>query len=326
MVGTSDTPDTNGVTSESAADTPRALVHRKILDVAASNPNASMEAVADDVSGASTSLVERVLDEYGDPGVESDQSGVTDGNGHGTGPNENGHDGTAEVTDTGGSSGSTPSQSAAASATGGAAEVDDDGSLPESGTDAKSNGAAEADGQTVIDDTDPSTEADPVEELTEKQRETLRAVAANPTATQQVVADELGVTRATVSRRLGTIDGFDWQSRAEFVDRIFDDVSTRSESTGDRGPESDTATAEAGDGGTSTASPTASQAAIADIQAQVDAIASRLDAEADEADESEPVDPELVRKVVHACMDAEYVSKEEELEVLGLFLGDEAGR
>lgn len=46
--------------------TPRALVHETILDVAASDPDASMEAIASEMIGASIDLVERVLDEYGD--------------------------------------------------------------------------------------------------------------------------------------------------------------------------------------------------------------------------------------------------------------------
>ena len=49
---------------------PRAMVHRRILDVAASRPDATLSAIAGEVSGASPSLVERVLDEYGDPAGE----------------------------------------------------------------------------------------------------------------------------------------------------------------------------------------------------------------------------------------------------------------
>jgi len=46
---------------------PRATIHKQILDAAAANPDAPLEALANDVSGASIDLVERVLDEYGDP-------------------------------------------------------------------------------------------------------------------------------------------------------------------------------------------------------------------------------------------------------------------
>lgn len=46
---------------------PRAVIHKKILDEASSSPDASIEELASRVSGASEALIERVLDEYGDP-------------------------------------------------------------------------------------------------------------------------------------------------------------------------------------------------------------------------------------------------------------------
>lgn len=54
--------------------TPRALIHQKILDNAADDPDASLEDIATDVSGANPDLVERVLNEYGDPGADDTQS------------------------------------------------------------------------------------------------------------------------------------------------------------------------------------------------------------------------------------------------------------
>lgn len=49
------------------ASAPRAVIHKQILNVAASNPSAAMEEIAAEVSGATVSLVDRVLNEYGDP-------------------------------------------------------------------------------------------------------------------------------------------------------------------------------------------------------------------------------------------------------------------
>ena len=49
---------------------PRAVIHRRILDVADDMPDASLEKIADDVSGASAELVDKVLAEYGDPSAE----------------------------------------------------------------------------------------------------------------------------------------------------------------------------------------------------------------------------------------------------------------
>ncbi|WP_222912805.1 winged helix-turn-helix transcriptional regulator [Natrinema sp. SYSU A 869] len=58
---------------------PRAVVHKRILEIAESRPEESMAAIADRVTGATTSLVEQVLDEYGDPGtIEADEATVED--------------------------------------------------------------------------------------------------------------------------------------------------------------------------------------------------------------------------------------------------------
>lgn len=53
---------------------PRATIHKKILDAATESPGASFEELAEAVSGASVDLVERVLDEYGDPAESESES------------------------------------------------------------------------------------------------------------------------------------------------------------------------------------------------------------------------------------------------------------
>lgn len=50
---------------------PRAMIHKRILDAAAADPDAPLEEIADDVAGASVDLVDQVLDEYGDPAEAS---------------------------------------------------------------------------------------------------------------------------------------------------------------------------------------------------------------------------------------------------------------
>lgn len=57
---------------------PRAVIHKKILDEASSSPNASIEELDSRVSGASEALIERVLDEYGDP-AENEQDSEKSG-------------------------------------------------------------------------------------------------------------------------------------------------------------------------------------------------------------------------------------------------------
>ena len=49
---------------------PRAVIHKQILDAAEARPDATIEELATAVSGATADLVERVLDEYGDPNRE----------------------------------------------------------------------------------------------------------------------------------------------------------------------------------------------------------------------------------------------------------------
>lgn len=56
----------------SKASTPRAVIHKRILDVARDEPDASIEQIASEVSGATPDLVDRVLDDYGDPAEPAD--------------------------------------------------------------------------------------------------------------------------------------------------------------------------------------------------------------------------------------------------------------
>ncbi|MEF8791818.1 MAG: winged helix-turn-helix domain-containing protein, partial [Haloarculaceae archaeon] len=74
------------------SSTPRAMIHKRILDVAESKPSASMAEIADEIGGASVELVERVLGEYGDPagdepGEETDGDEPDEGT-DGTEPDE----------------------------------------------------------------------------------------------------------------------------------------------------------------------------------------------------------------------------------------------
>lgn len=55
------------------------MIHKKILDAAESDPSASVQRLAAAVNGASADLVERVLEEYGDP---AESEGTTGGSKH----------------------------------------------------------------------------------------------------------------------------------------------------------------------------------------------------------------------------------------------------
>lgn len=290
-------------------DKPRAIIHRRILDVAASDPEAPMAAIADEVSGASTTLVERVLDEYGDPGRET--------------------------------------------------EFDDQ--------DDQSMDATNADDTQSVNGADDGETELP---LSEKQRRTLRALYERPDASQGDLAEELDVTRATISRRLNAIPGFEWTDRHAFAESVFgeDDSSgadsedgtvagtdstatesdggsemtedaVESDETGQPDVESDATDSddvesdtvepgeiESGEGGGAEVdadtdagaerveSRADSERRFAALEDRLAAIESRLDGIESDADPSIP--PELAHKVVHACVESDRLTEDEELAVL----------
>jgi DNA-binding CsgD family transcriptional regulator len=45
------------------------MIHKRILDTAADSPTETIDSLAEEIPGASPALVERVLEEYGDPGA-----------------------------------------------------------------------------------------------------------------------------------------------------------------------------------------------------------------------------------------------------------------
>lgn len=317
---------------------PRAMIHRRILDVAGDAPDASMEAIADEVSGASIDLVERVIEEYGDPADRETASGSADGT---TG---SGHESTESPTDDG-----------PADASGSDVPTDAERGATDGTTDAE-RGTAERE-ETVMSQnaTEPSegepngggeTRPDP-DDLTEKQWETVRAVYENPGAPQEVIADRLGVTRATVSRRLNDLPGFEWSERKAFAESLFEDAETGTPGDGrpaetvagngvssDGGSETSPAAGngasspagnedetgngnEAGNGseakvGTTAESGADPSEAIADLERRVAAIEGNA--------ESRSLPPELVHKVLHACMESDRISEDEELELLRAFV------
>lgn len=182
---------------------PRALVHKQILDVARDDPQVSIEAIADEIGGANPDLVASVLEEYGDPASDggddvaeadveanaADQSMTADD------PSPETTSGTADVS---------PTDEVPGEAT------DDDFSseIPDE---------QPADGD--VPDGQNTVERAP---LSSAQVETLRAVHRHPEATQEQLADELDVVRATISNRVNDVEGFDWQRRRQFVEQFFD--------------------------------------------------------------------------------------------------------
>ncbi len=170
-----------------------------------------MEAIADDVSGATVAIVEQVLEEYGDPGTADgdDSTGDTDGD-------EREESFAADSTD---------AESVTA--------VSDEAESAMSEHDSRSDARLEL-------SLEPA-------DVTEKQLETLEEIYDRPDATQAALADTLGVSSATISQRVNAIDGFSWSNRREFVEVLFDDGAWFEETDGtvdetdrtDSEPESD---------------------------------------------------------------------------------------
>lgn len=397
------------------------MIHKQILDAAAVDPTATMAELADQVTGASTDLVERVLDEYGDPGAseETEAPGKDDSGDESEtwGDDRETPDGESG---TQGDDGQTPSdesemQSDESEApsdesetpndnSGGAdrnAEDDadtvtkqEDGTAtdhPEDQFDDRERAESTAQVEGSLDDTDAETHVEvgdrgavgdgahrepatatttatmtedettttDIDDLDRTDRALLAAIDERPDATQAEIGEALGVSRATISRRVSDIDGLEWRSRSEVVGELFaeydvdpDDWRNAGiESTdGDR-PDTEEANGGASDGDTaltirsepnvyangedtgrsngsangngSHGATSPSETDVGALLARVEAIESRLEGLDDGRRAGGIDDPELVHKVVHACMESDRVSEDEEIEVLSAFLGSD---
>lgn len=233
-----------GTSNEESRATPRAVIHRRILDEAESRPRASHPQIAAAVGGASVSLVKRVLNEYGDPGRErngeTSRDRVTEGDQQASTENNQGGSNHA------GASNGSPSCS----------------------------------------------------ELSIQQQQTLRAIYDHPDATQRDLAEVLGVSAATVCQRMKSIDGFDWADRRAFVSQMFGAGEARPETK--PSPTDDTykapplpsgATNSPGPTGTQ---PTGSTSAV----------------------DFAGIDCSLAHKIIHVCVQSEYITWEEERRII----------
>ncbi|TYL36396.1 hypothetical protein CV102_22480 [Natronococcus pandeyae] len=355
---------------EQETTVPRAVLHKKILDAAAERPDASMEELAEDISFATTDLVERVLDEYGDPGAKEEDDGdektsepmeeedeSDDEAASTTIPGEipaettdlstEQTDETAMTTDSSTSGetemtateGTTESDFAATQSTENSdepdAEIDSDSEKAmnaheiTNGLDTQTNESQPDQGQLLVE----------VSDLTEKQRETLRAIQNRPTATQAELADELGVTSATINQRVNSIDGFDWSNRQTFVDHVFDQLSDSSEDSAEKEVNvadkankftDNTATSDAMEDTNPTdinetvgveVDDESDSPQCTDLSAQVNELTDRIEAleqslDRDPTSTSTLGDTELAHKVIHACFKSDQITEDEELQLL----------
>lgn len=181
------------------ANPPRAILHKRILDVAESNPDVSMAEIADQVSGASVDMVETVLEEYGDPVDElTDEPGIAT---NGTSPSDRAAPEEVEEPD------STSSE--------GIPETPD----PSSETDEVRKTSPEQDTEANPHDEAPAPASDR-DDLTDDQLKALRLIHERPNASQGELAEEFDVTRTTVNRWVNDIPGFEWNRRQEIVAQL----------------------------------------------------------------------------------------------------------
>jgi DNA-binding CsgD family transcriptional regulator len=299
---------------------PQSMRHKQILDVAEENPDASIDDVASMVASATPDLVERVFDEYGDPASGDDPStesaeGTISATG-GVGATSHGDADTTTHDDvTGTSHGDTD-----------ATAHDDVTATTDGGP-----GAADPEGAVADGEADPEAGADRYpspDDLSERQREVLAEIAARPTATQAEIGDRLDVSRATVSNRVNGVDGFEWSDRESFVEHVFEDEAPSPVVAGDGGPTAGAASAGSGEtDGTQT--PPGEGSDSAGTVADVEETLARLEARVHEleetleggTDDSAFEDPELVHKIVHACVNSEAISEAEELRILRELVG-----
>ncbi|RQG93822.1 winged helix-turn-helix transcriptional regulator [Natrarchaeobius chitinivorans] len=333
--------------TQSHVNAPRAVIHKKILDAAESRPEVSMEELAETVSGATTEMVENVLDEYGDPAESGDDS-----------------------------SGENPEVNSSSESPDDAMEADqptlattDSTDEPTSATDDSTDEQTPATGDSTDEQPSgprsrPTLEPD---DVTEKQLETLREIREYPTATQAKLAENLGVTSATISQRVNGIDGFDWSNRQQLVAELFDlegsfdgedapteggdsDAELAGEAVRDGGEadesearirrqkasptdsdppaptDSDGAPGREGERGDETADfseiETQIDESLAGLSEQITQLSHRLETlEATVTDNTSrgagiPSDPELVHKMLHACLTSEQITEDEELRIV----------
>jgi DNA-binding CsgD family transcriptional regulator len=277
--------------------------HKQILDAATENPDASLAELAAEVPSATTDLVEHVLEEHGDPGRDDTDTTESPPESE-TGDHTDVVDQTDErepVAET--TSDETPEQQPTDDSE--PAQQTDNGETPADRTDGD-NGTTDSEDQPsenppVEESTNETTQREfpSPDELTKKQRTTLREIAESPEATQQELADALDVSAPTISNRVNSIEGFDWSNRQAFVETVLDTDSraTQEERMSSTDSELDTK--------------------VAELEERLSTIEQQLE----ESATGEPAttvfeDAELTHKVVHACMQAETISEDEELRLL----------
>lgn len=276
-------------TDDDGKSFPQSMRHKRILDAAEENPGASVDELASTIPSATPELIERVLDEYGDPAAEGESA------------NQDSNPETA---------------TAAADTATGTEHANSETAADETTDDVSTDSEAATDDETTPDET-PS-----LDDLLEKQRELIEVVAARPQAAQKELAAHFDVTRATISRWASEIEGFEWRDRESYVESVFDDPPT-DDASSDHST-ADAATTESNRADADEPEQTDGEASsdVSLLEAEVESLRERVTDIERSSSEEEPADwsvfedPELVHKIVHACLESGAISDEEELAIL----------
>ena len=298
---------------------PQSMRHKRILDRAADDPDASLEDIAEAVPTATADLVENVLEKYGDPAEDlpmpssNTETTLEDDNV----PSVNEDVTTEETDEPPAVNGETPEKADGTS-------TNEEDSLENSDMVTTSDGSHASDahiasvetkgyahsdtgtpsGEDVFSEEPPDSEILQLSELSDRERETLSAIAEHPEATQQELGEMLGVTAATVSNRVNGIEGIEWTNRRAIITDLPID-----EAPMDR--ETDTDSTRSID----------DEPALNHLTDRVTELEKRV---ADRESPSDTTigldDPELARKVSHACLQSDQISSDEELRLLEIVL------
>ncbi len=222
--------------------------HKRILDVATDRPDASYEAIADEIPSASPDLVEDVLEQYGDPAED---------------------------------------------------EIDEEIGVAFDPRVYCTNREREQSTSPSPQPTRPDWST-----LTEKQRETLVTIDEHPQATQKELGEIVGVSGATICARVNNIEGFDWENRHEFVADVIEPPQSTEETHT-----------------TDTMATNGEEQRLDSLADRMRSIEEKLtDSGGEHGGGGVISDPELAHKVMHACLQADTISEDEELQIVQALL------
>lgn len=167
-----------------------------------------------------------------------------------------------------------------------------------------------AEGQSVASDVSTNsamdTEVPKADDLATRQLETLRTIRENPEASQRDLGKIMGLAGSTISNRVHSIDGFEWENRVEFARSVLsDDVDPEPTETDRNGPQNGRDLEER----------------IDNLEHIVKERTKKLErniqtrGDADETTKS-ALDPSITHKILHACLKSDHISEEEELRIM----------